>query len=117
MKQLNNNDFKQHFVNILLKLGIRDYENKKIIVEPVYEKSKWTSQTYDEIMRLKMLPKRREMSFDESIRLLTFWEGYYPCWIKVNIMDDKIYLKTSLRMRKVNRSDDNAIYPFKADFE
>lgn len=114
---MNNNDFKQHFINILLKFDIRDYENRKIIVEPVYEKSKWTSQTYDEIMRLRMLPKIREMSFNETIRLFTYWEGYYPCWIKVNVLDNKIYLKTSLRMRKVNKSDDNDIYPFKAEFE
>lgn len=53
-----------------------------------------------------MLPKTREMSFNEAIRLLTFWEGYYPCWIKVSIIDNKIYLKTSLRMRKVNKSND-----------
>ena len=49
------------------------------MVEPIYEKDKWTFQTYDDIMRLQILPKTRELTFQETIDLFTFWEGYYPC--------------------------------------
>ena len=117
MIQLHNRDFQQHFINVLLKLGISDYKNRKIIVEPVYEIEKWTFQTYDDIMRLQILPKARELSFEETIRLFTIWEGYYPCWIKVQIWDNQIHLKTSLRMRKAPKSNGDELYPFKLDME
>ena len=56
---MNNLEFKQHFINALTELGISDYENIIIVIEPVYEKDKWTSQSRDEIMRLQILTKRR----------------------------------------------------------
>ncbi len=113
---MNNSDFEQNFINALQKLGIQDYENKRIVIESVYEKEKWTYKTYDEIMRLQFLPKTRKMSFHEAVSLFTFWEGYYPCWIKISVLHDEIYLKTSLRMRKVNRNHTlSETHPFQAD--
>lgn len=116
---MNNNSFKQHFINALLDIGIYDYKNRKIVVEPIYEKDKWTFQTYDDIMRLQILPKTRELTFQETIDLFTFWEGYYPCWIEISTFGDKVYLKTSLRMRKANKvhCDNNEIYPFKKIYQ
>lgn len=110
---MNNHDFRQHFIMALGKIGVEDYEGKRIVVEPVFEKGKWTAQTYDEIMRLQILPRKRVVSFEEAVSLFTFWEGYYPCWIAVSQVDNEIYLRTSLRMRKSDR--DNGIYPFKVD--
>lgn len=71
---MNNRDFREHFINALQKFHITDYENMKFVVEPIYEKEKWTSQTYDEIMRLRILPKKRMVSFEEVIKLFTLWE-------------------------------------------
>lgn len=74
---MNNRDFTQHFIRALEKIGVRDYEDTRIVAEPVFEKGKWTAQTYDEIMRLQILPRKRVLSFDEAVSLFTFWEGYY----------------------------------------
>lgn len=110
---MNNIEFRQHFINALQQFHIMNYEDTIIIIEPIYEKEKWTSQTYDEIMRLQILPKKRTVSFGEALKLFTFWEGYYPCWINIEMVDSKIHLKTSLRMRKVNSNNDRFFYPFR----
>lgn len=110
---MNNRDFTQHFIRALEKIGVGDYEAIRIVAEPVFEKGKWTAQTYDEIMRLQILPRKRVLSFEEAVSLFTFWEGYYPCWIAVSMVDNQVYLRTSLRMRKSNREDD--IYPFRVE--
>lgn len=109
---MNNSDFRKHFKNALKKVNITDYENIKFVVEPIYEKEKWKSQTYDEIMRLQILPKKKTVLFDEAIKLFTLWEGFYPCWISVEMNDSTVFLKTSLRMRKANNKDDGMLYPF-----
>ena len=109
---MNNSDFRKHFINALKKVGITDYENMKFVVEPIFEKEKWKSQTYDEIMRLQVLPKKKTVSFDEVIKLFTLWEGFYPCWISIEVSTPTVFLKTSLRMRKANDKDDGILYPF-----
>ena len=66
---MNNRDFTQHFIRALEKIGVGDYEAIRIVVEPVFEKGKWTAQTYDEIMKLQILPRKRVLSFEEAVGL------------------------------------------------
>ena len=64
-------------------------------------------------MRLQVLPKARTMSFEQVIGILTLWEGYFPCWIEIGKRNNDIVLKTSLRMRKVQKKDNVGMFPFR----
>lgn len=105
-------EFKQHFISALSELGIEHPEDTLFVVEPYIEPDK-PRQTFDEIMRLQVLPKARKMTFDQVINVLTMWEGYFPCRIDISRQEDDIVLKTYLRMRKVPKKDNNDIFPFK----
>lgn len=111
---MNNNDFKQHFINILSALAIEDYENKQYIITPIYEKDKKYASAYDDIMRLWVFPKTRKLTFDEVLNIFSFWEGKYPCWIEITKIDQEaVYMDTSLRIRKAGNKNDGIYYPFR----
>lgn len=110
---MNNKEFEQHFINALQQLGVTNYNDKTIIVEPVFEKDKWTSDSFDDFMRLKVIPKIRKFDFNTALKIFTLKEGFYPCWIEIFIIDDTIHLRTSLRMRKAYNKNDKLFYPFK----
>ena len=109
---MNHQDFTQHFILALQQLSISDYAHAMICVEPIYEKEKWTSQTYDEMMRLQILPRKQKLPFDEVVKRFTFWEGYYPCWIELSVVGGSVHLKTSLRMRKAGHNP-QPLHPFR----
>ncbi|MCM1314070.1 MAG: hypothetical protein NC040_04730 [Muribaculaceae bacterium] len=110
---MNNNDFRQHCINILHEAGINDYENQIYIVNPIIEKNK-PYGTYDWIMKLNILPKKVKLTFEQMIKIFTLWEGYYPCWIDVTITKNNIEMNTSLRMRKLkNTKNIGENHPFR----
>lgn len=109
---MNREEFKQHFILALNELGIENPSDSLFTVEPCFEPDKGY-KAYDDIMRLQVLPKARTMSFDQVIGILTLWEGYFPCWIEIGKRNNDIVLKTSLRMRKVQKSDNVGMFPFR----
>lgn len=109
---MNKEEFKQHFLLALNELGIDNPSDSLFSVEPCFEPDKGY-KTYDDIMRLQVLPKARTMSFDQVIDILTMWEGYFPCWIDIGKRNCDIVLKTSLRMRKVQKKDNTGVFPFR----
>ena len=111
---MNHCDFKAHFINALLALHVSHYENKIFTVVPVEEK-KARPNARDDMMRLCFLPRTRELTFDETVKLFTWSEGYYPCWIKIALNGESVLLETSLRMRKAGAKDDRRFYPFQFD--
>lgn len=110
---MNNNDFRQHCINILLEVGVDDYENRTYIINPVIEENK-PYDTYDWIMKLNILPEKRKYTFEQMIRTFTLWEGYYPCWIDIKSTKSDIEIDTSLRMRKLkNTKNIGENHPFR----
>ena len=110
---MNNNDFRQHCINILHEAGVNDYENQISIVNPIIEKNK-PYGTYDWIMKLNILPKKVKLTFEQMIKIFTLWEGYYPCWIDVTVTENNIEMNTSLRMRKLkNTKTTGENHPFR----
>ncbi|MBD5159338.1 MAG: hypothetical protein HDT23_03745 [Ruminococcus sp.] len=110
---MNNNDFRQHCINILHEAGVYDYEKQIYIVNPVIEKNK-PYVTYDWIMKLNVLPKKVKLTFEQMIKIFTLWEGYYPCWIDITITENYIEIDTSLRMRKLkNTKTTGENHPFR----
>jgi hypothetical protein len=109
---MNREEFKQHFILALNELRIENPSDSLYTVEPCFEPDKGY-KTYDDIMRLQVLPKARTMSFEQVIGILTLWEGYFPCWIDIGKRNNDIVLKTSLRMRKVQKKDNVGMFPFR----
>ena len=110
---MNNDEFKQHFIKILSDLGVTDYNTKLFVVEPCVESGKGYNAK-DDIMRLGVFPRTRELGYEEFIKTCTFWEGNYPCWIDVLKVDnEKVYLRTSLRLRKVPKDKNTDTVPFR----
>ena len=110
---MNNNDFRQHCINILHEAGVNDYEKQIYIVNPIIEKNK-PYGTYDWIMKLNILPEKRKYTFEQMITIFTLWEGYYPCWIDITIKENNIEMNTSLRMRKLkNTKSTGENHPFR----
>ena len=110
---MNNNDFRQHCINILHEAGVDDYEKRIYIVNPVIEKNK-PYNSCDDIMRLVILPETRKCTFKGMIGLFTIFEGYYPCWIDMSITENNIEMDTSLRMRKLkNTKNIGENHPFR----
>ena len=109
---MNKEEFKQHFILALNELGIENPSDSLYTVEPCFEPDKGY-KAYDDIMRLQVLPKARTMSFEQVIGILTLWEGYFPCWIDIGKRNNDVVLKTSLRMRKVQKNDNVGIFPFR----
>lgn len=110
---MNNNDFRQHCINILHEANVNDYEKKIYIVNPIIEKNK-PYGTYDWIMKLNILPKKVKLTFEQMIKIFTLWEGYYPCWIDITITENNIEMDTSLRMRKLkNTKNIGENHPFR----
>lgn len=112
---MNNNDFKQHFINALYELGITHYDVLIFTVIPVHENDKACPNARDDIMRLCFLLRKRELKFDEVMKLFTWNEGYYPCWIRITVLEGNVQLATSLRMRKAEKKDDKRFYPFRME--
>ena len=109
---MNREEFKQHFILALSELGIENPYDSLLVVEPCAELDKMPN-AIDDVMRLQVLPKTRTMSFEQVIDILTLWEGYFPCWIDIGKRNNEIVLKTSLRMRKVQKKDNCGIFPFR----
>lgn len=109
---MNREEFKQHFISALNELRIENPSDSRFTVEPCFESDKGY-KAYDDIMRLQVLPKARTMSFDQVISILTLWEGYFPCWIDIGKRNNDVVLKTSLRMRKVQKNDNVGMFPFR----
>ena len=109
---MNREEFKQHFILALNELRIENPSDSLFTVEPCFEPDKGY-KAYDDIMRLQVLPKARTMSFEQVIGILTLWEGYFPCWIDIGKRNNDVVLKTSLRMRKVQKNDNVGIFPFR----
>ena len=110
---MNNNDLRQHCINILHEAGVNDYENQIYIVNPIIEKNK-PYDTYDWIMKLNVLPKKVKLTFEQMIKIFTLWEGYYPCWIDITITENNIEIDTSLRLRKLkNTKPTGKNHPFR----
>ncbi len=109
---MNREEFKQHFILALSELGIENPYDSLLVVEPCAELDKMPN-AIDDVMRLQVLPKTRTMSFEQVIGILTLWEGYFPCWIDIGKRNNEIVLKTSLRMRKVQKKDNCGIFPFR----
>lgn len=110
---MNNNDFKQHCINVLLESGIEDYEIRTFLIIPIYEEGKKYSEFPDDFMRLSVFPKPRRLTFDEFIKAFTIKEGYYPCWMEIIDVSDVICINTSLRMRKRSKTVNiNKNHPF-----
>ena len=109
---MNREEFKQHFILALSELGIEDPADSSFFVEPCFEPDKGY-KAYDDIMRLQVLPKARKMPFEQVISILNLWEGYFPCWIDIGKRNNDVVLKTSLRMRKVQKNDNVGMFPFR----
>ena len=109
---MNKEEFRQHFIQALTELGIDDYCDRNIIVEPCFEPDK-TYNGFDDMMRLCVFPKTRKMPFDQIVDLLTSKEGYFPCWIDIGTKGNGVYLRLSLRMRKASKKDSDGIFPFR----
>jgi len=75
---MNNKDFENHFISVLLQLGVTDYKSRTYIINPIKEDNKPHNE-YDDMMRNFIFPKRRKISFEQFINLFTSKEGYYPC--------------------------------------
>ena len=69
---MNNDEFKQHFIKILSDLGVTDYNTKLFVVEPCVESGKGYNAK-DDIMRLGVFPRTRELGYEEFIKT-----EYYP---------------------------------------
>ena len=110
---MNNIEFKQHFINILLDVGIDDYKERMYIITPIQEKSGASLGALDDIMRLRIFPQTRTVSFESLLNLFSIKEGYYPCWIEITSIDNEIHMNTSLRMRKAGKLNGGKYYPFR----
>ncbi len=112
---INNQDFENSFISILLQLGINDYKSRTYIINPIKEDNKHHSE-FDNMMRNFVFPKKRKLSYEQFIHLFTMKEGYYPCWINIVNIDSDIEINTSLRMRKLKGTLCIGEYhPFKSD--
>lgn len=109
---MNKEEFEQHFILALNELEINNHADAIFLVEPCVESDKPYNAT-DDIMRLQVLPKARKMSFNQVIGIMTIWEGYFPCWIDIGMQNGDIVLRTSLRMRKVQKGHNIGIFPFR----
>ena len=108
---MNNQDFRQHFINTCELLGIKDYQHRIYTVRPVMEPGT-TYSSSDDMMRLLFLPRQRTCTFNQVLHLFTWKEGFYPVWIKAACSGNDITLDTSLRIRKAGAMDDGRFYPF-----
>ena len=109
---MNKEEFEQHFILALNELEINNHADAIFLVEPCVESDKPYNAT-DDIMRLQVLPKARKMSFNQVIEIMTIWEGYFPCWIDIGMQNGDIVLRTSLRMRRVQKGHNIGIFPFR----
>lgn len=96
---MNNQDFENNFVALLLTLGVKDYSSRMYTVNPITEENKRYNE-FDHMMKNFILPKTRALTYEQFINLFTIKEGYYPCWIKIINVNSEIVINTSLRMRK-----------------
>ena len=109
---MNREEFRQHFIQSLSALGIQDYEDIHCVVEPCVEIDK-IYNGFDSVMRLVILPDTKILSFEQIVGMLNSQEGYFPCWIDVSKRNGQVFLKTSLRMRKVQKKDNTGTFPFR----
>ena len=112
---INNQDFENRFILILLQLGIADYKSRTYVINPIREDNK-NHNEFDDMMRNFIFPKKRRLSYEQLVNLFTIKEGYYPCWIDIVSIDSEIEINTSLRMRKLKQTCCVGEYhPFKSD--
>ena len=109
---MNREEFRQHFIQALSALGIQDYENIQCVVEPCVERDK-IYNGFDDVMRLVILPDAKILPFEKIVEILNSKDGYFPCWIDVSNRNGQVFLKTSLRMRKVQKTDNAGTFPFR----
>lgn len=108
---MNNKEFQTHFINVCEQLKIDDYLHQTYEIIPISEDGK-KYNSIDDMMRLWFLQKKRICDFEQMVKLFTWKEGFYPLWIKVSVIEERIILQTSLRMRKAGTNDDRLFYPF-----